>query len=130
MQKAGDGAPRIFFSPAQGRSFARRDFFPSPVTFLAAKENGTCSGSSQNSREQAVSNPRLPHPGEVFPYIPALPRPHGQGAVRLLGDLPGPVAPGGGLGQTAPYHDTGAAGDQQEWGELSQEKGLVLRAEH
>lgn len=68
MQKAADGAPQIFFSPAQGWSFAKRDFFPSPVTFLAAKENGTCSGSSQNSREQAVSNScRQPRPDEVFP---------------------------------------------------------------
>lgn len=70
-----------------------------------------------------MSNSCLPRPGEVFPYIPALP--DGQGAAwspsrsrgtwrGLWGKLLHPMT----------------AGDQQEWWEFSQEKGLVLRAEH
>lgn len=31
VHKTGEGAPQIFFSPAQGRSFAKRDFFPFPL---------------------------------------------------------------------------------------------------
>lgn len=42
--------PWIFFSPARGQRFAGRDFFSFPRTvFLAAKENGQRSGTSQNS---------------------------------------------------------------------------------
>lgn len=108
MQKAGDGPPQIFFSPAQGWSFAKRDFFPSPVTFLAAKENGTCSGSSQNSREQAVSNSPVCHAlVRCFPTSLQ----HGQGAVMMLEPFPASWHLEGPVGQTAPSHDSwGAAG--------------------
>lgn len=86
---------RFSFPQPRDGALLRGTFFLSPITFLAAKENGTCSGSSQNSRELAVSNSRhQPRPGEVFSYIPAPPGPDGQGAVTLLPALPAPVALG------------------------------------
>lgn len=86
------GLHRFSFHQPGDRALLGGTFFLPLHRFWLPKKTGSIQGVPKIAEKQAVSNPSPSHPGEVFPYIRALPRP--GGLHRCSKPFPAPQHPG------------------------------------